>query len=137
MYRDFRSMREGWTKNLALLFPQPIQLAFTRMREFVALPLSILVSGAVFLEPRPALACAFLGVGVLYYALFLARIRKAHFPWRANAVAFLGLPLFAYLLCRSWFQSKVRHTVIWKGRTYTQSAPPAPLPSSIRKGSVS
>ena len=137
MYRDFRSMLEGWTKNLALLFPRPIQLALTRAREFVTLPLSLLVAGVLFLGPRRALAWAFLGVGVLYYALFLARIRKAHFPWRANLMAFLGLPLFVYLLCRSWFHSQVRHTVIWKGRTYTQSAPPAPLQSSIRKGSVS
>jgi hypothetical protein len=137
MYRDFRSMREGWTKNLALLFPHPIQLALTRTREFVTLPLALLIAGDLFLEPRRALAWAFLGVGVLYYALFLDRIRRAHFPWQANLVAFLGLPLFVYLLCRSWFHTKVRHTVVWKGRTYTQSAPQAPLSSSIGKGSLS
>jgi glycosyltransferase involved in cell wall biosynthesis len=137
MYRDFRSMREGWTKNLALLFPRPIQLALIRAREFVTLPLALFIAAVLFLEPRPALAWAFVGIGALYYALFLMRARKAHFPWPANLMAFLGLPLFVYLLCRSWFHAKVRHTVVWKGRTYTQSAPPAPLSSSIRKGSLS
>jgi len=137
MYRDFRSMREGWTKNLALLFPRPLHLAFTRTAEFVALPLALAVASALFLESRPALATEVFCLGVLCYAFFLARIRKAHFPWQANLMAFLGLPLFVYLLWRSWFHSKVRHTVVWKGRTYTQSEPSAPLSSSIRKGSIS
>jgi glycosyltransferase involved in cell wall biosynthesis len=33
MYRDFTSMREGWTKNLALLFPSPGRLAALRLLE--------------------------------------------------------------------------------------------------------
>jgi glycosyltransferase involved in cell wall biosynthesis len=34
MYRDWRHMREGWTKNLALLFPSPGRLAALRLLEF-------------------------------------------------------------------------------------------------------
>ncbi len=34
MYRSFSQMWEGWTKNLALLFPHPYWLAFRRLAEF-------------------------------------------------------------------------------------------------------
>ena len=30
MYRNFAQLREGWTKNLALLFPSPLRLALLR-----------------------------------------------------------------------------------------------------------
>src|SRR6266852_2411994 len=35
MYRTFAQLREGWTKNLALLFPHPTWLAVRRLAEFV------------------------------------------------------------------------------------------------------
>ncbi len=37
MYRGLRQMREGWTKNLALLFPDASSLACRRLAEFAAL----------------------------------------------------------------------------------------------------
>ncbi len=89
MYRDFRSMCEGWTKNLALLFPHPLRLAFYR-----------------------------------------------HFPMKDNLAAFFGLPLFVWLLWRSWLHSNVRRAVTWKGRTYPHLEPSTPVESSTRKGSL-
>ena len=35
MYRSFAQLREGWTKNLALLFISPARLALLRLTEFV------------------------------------------------------------------------------------------------------
>jgi glycosyltransferase involved in cell wall biosynthesis len=35
MYRNWRELREGWTKNLALLFPQTLRLAAIRGIEFL------------------------------------------------------------------------------------------------------
>jgi glycosyltransferase involved in cell wall biosynthesis len=35
MYRTWRDLREGWTKNLALLFPRTLQLAARRSIEFL------------------------------------------------------------------------------------------------------
>ena len=35
MYRSFAQLREGWTKNLALLFPSPVRLAVLRLIEFL------------------------------------------------------------------------------------------------------
>jgi hypothetical protein len=42
MYRNFARMREGWTKNLALLFSRPGRLALRRMTEF------LLAGGGIF-----------------------------------------------------------------------------------------
>src|SRR5580704_13638971 len=35
MYRTFAQLREGWTKNLALLFPHPVSLAARSLLEFL------------------------------------------------------------------------------------------------------
>jgi glycosyltransferase involved in cell wall biosynthesis len=136
MYRDFRSMREGWTKNLALLFPHPLRLAIYRGLEFVVIAGTLLSAAVMLYNQYYAAAGAFSGFCILPCMLFFARISKAHFPMKANSAAFFGLPLFVWLLARSWFHSTVRGAVIWKGRTYKQSATSTPVESSIRKGSL-
>jgi hypothetical protein len=117
MYRSFAQLREGWTKNLALLFPSPSRLALLRLTEFVLITgsLAAAVTAVVRNHPKPALAAAFVGAAV--YGLFLNRIRKAHFSWEANALSLLGLPLFAYLLVRSRLSYR-KGSVNWKGRNY-------------------
>jgi hypothetical protein len=117
MYRSFSQLREGWTKNLALLFPAPGRLALLRMTEFLLIAGGIVAAIATGLRGhfRPALAAAILAGAV--YAFFLKRIRKAHFPWDANALSLFGLPLYSYLLLRSALSYK-RGDVRWKGRTY-------------------
>jgi glycosyltransferase involved in cell wall biosynthesis len=49
MYRSWRDLRDGWTKNLALLFPQTLRLAAKRGLEFVlaAGGISAAVAGAL------------------------------------------------------------------------------------------
>jgi glycosyltransferase involved in cell wall biosynthesis len=134
MYRDFRSMCEGWTKNLALLFRRPLALAAWRGLEFVAMAGLFTASAISIAGGNSAAALAELVVFAGIYSLFLGRIRRAHFPAIANVVAILGLPLFAILLLRSWLHVKVQRAVTWKGRTYTHSAPTGAADSSIRKG---
>jgi glycosyltransferase involved in cell wall biosynthesis len=122
MYRSLPSMIGGWTKNLAMLFHRPLQLAAARGLEFVLIVgLSL---AAVFELVHQELFGAFaLFIGVLIFAgLFLWRVRQAHFAGLANLVALFGLPLFSWLLVRSWWQVRVRHAVTWKGRIYPQSA---------------
>ena len=101
MYRSFVQLREGWTKNLALLFPSPAQLALLRLTEFALVVCGLAVAVAALLRGhnKPALAAVVLVLAV--YGLFLRRIRRAHFSWEANALSLLGLPLFSYLLFRS------------------------------------
>ena len=120
MYRSFAQLREGWTKNLALLFPSPVRLAVLRLTEFLLIAggLAAAVTAALRSHFRPAVATAILAVTV--YGFLLNRIRKAHFSWHANALAPAGLPLFAYLLLRSRL-SHNQGSVRWKGRTYGNS----------------
>jgi hypothetical protein len=119
MYRSFTQLREGWTKNLALLFPSPARLAVLRGLEFVLIVASFAISLVTALRGhgRPAVAAGVLGVTL--YAAFLTRIRRAHFSWDANILALFGLPLFSYLLLRSR-KMHANGTVSWKGRQYSE-----------------
>jgi glycosyltransferase involved in cell wall biosynthesis len=135
MYRDFRSMCEGWTKNLALLFPHPLTLAVFRMLEFVAIPVLAVVAALALRRDSPAIAFSALGASAGLYARFWRRVRRAHFPAAANLLSFFGVPLFAWLLARSWLHCNVRGTATWKGRTYSHSAPDRRPASSIGRGS--
>lgn len=117
MYRNFTQLREGWTKNLALLFPWPGRLAVLRLTEF-----ALIVGSAAVAIPKIAAGRWQAGVlasvlGISMFVLLLKRIRRAHFAWDASVLSLIGLPLFAYLLLRS----KLAHemgSVSWKGRSY-------------------
>ncbi len=118
MYCSFDWMWEGWTKNLALLFPNPRWLALKRALEFMLIA-ACLVGIGVSVPDRDRLGIAINGVflaGLLIF--FYRRIRRAHFDWISNLVAPLGLPLFALLLVNSYISHKTG-SVSWKGRRYT------------------
>jgi glycosyltransferase involved in cell wall biosynthesis len=119
MYRSFAQLREGWTKNLALLFRRPAQLAVLRLTEFVLIVGSVAASVVMGLRGRSESGAA---VGVLALVLLvrlLTRIRRAHFSWDANCLALVGLPLFSYLLLRSRTAYQ-NGSVSWKGRLYAE-----------------
>ncbi len=118
MYRNFSHLREGWTKNLALLFPSPLRLAALRALEFVLIVASFAISIASTMRgrSRPALVAA--ALAAVLYTFFLKRIRRAHFSWDANVLALFGLPLFSYLLLRSKI-AYAKGKVPWKGREYS------------------
>jgi hypothetical protein len=118
MYRNFAQLREGWTKNLALLFPAPARLAALRAIEFVLIAASAAVAISAALRGREQSAAAAGILAVILYALFLKRIRRAHFSWDANLLAVFGLPLFSYFLMRSK-SAHATGTVAWKGRKYS------------------
>ena len=120
MYRSVAQLREGWTKNLALLFRSPARLAALRSIEFVLIIASfgIVVAATLRQHRTPAALAAILAV--ILYALFLRRIRRAHFSWDANLLALFGLPLFSYLLLRSEIFHQ-RGSVSWKGRSYPRA----------------
>ena len=118
MYRSFAQLREGWTKNLALLFPSPAQLAALRTLEFVLIVASAAIGLASALHGHRQPAAVAATLSVILYALFLTRIRQAHFDWDANVLALLGLTLFAYLLLRSK-TAHAKGSVPWRGRKYS------------------
>lgn len=136
MYRSFSAMVEGWTKNLALLFRHPLRLAMVRALEFGIISAGI-CGGALLVRWRhPRLAFVCLLLGLMFYFKFFVRILAAHFPWKANLLALFGLPLFSWLLLRSYLHANVRGAVTWKGRTYTHSAAARCNDSSTKEGSL-
>jgi hypothetical protein len=120
MYRSFAQLREGWTKNLVLLFRSPVRLAVLRLTEFVLIAGGATATIATGLHGKwhPAGAAAILTL--ILGAFFLKRIRRAHFSWDANVLALVGLPLFSYLLLRSKMAYR-NGTVTWKGRHYVKN----------------
>jgi glycosyltransferase involved in cell wall biosynthesis len=133
MYRTFGAMWEGWSKGLAILFRRPVLLATRRALEFVAI--ALLFGAGIIMVARQHFESGvlFLAIGAVFYLIFLFRTRQAHFPWKANLMAFIGLPIYVSLLLRSNLHFNRRGELTWKGRTYSQSAPKAAVDSSIRK----
>src|SRR5215469_3040611 len=116
MYRNFAQLREGWTKNLTLLFPRPAWVAVK-----ILLPWGI---------PWLTLMLSFVGFPELMHRWWwsvifvMGAVRNTMRLQRANfdlAMEFLGasfgMPMFAYLLLRSKRMHR-KGTVGWKGRSY-------------------
>ena len=116
MYRTFRQLREGWTKNLALLFPNPGWLAAKTLLLW-AIPwvaLAMESSGGA----RQAWWGMFFVGGILYDTM---RLHRANFDLTMQLLAALfGMPMFAYLLLRSK-RAHAQRNVGWKGRIYGSS----------------
>jgi glycosyltransferase involved in cell wall biosynthesis len=111
MYRNYAQLRDGWTKNLALLFPSPAWLAAKTL--------------ALWIIPWTSLSLTFAGrwrwsaifIGTLLF--LIARLRRANFTWDRELLgALFGMPMFAYLLLRSK-HAHANGSVPWKGRTYS------------------
>jgi glycosyltransferase involved in cell wall biosynthesis len=117
MYRSFTQLVEGWTKNLALLFKAPAQLAMVRLLELAAIFGGLVVVVLTRTDARLAMLVAI--AVTLTYLNFLRRIRRAHTDAASSALAIFGLPIFSYLLLRSKLYYKWRRSVTWKGRRYS------------------
>jgi glycosyltransferase involved in cell wall biosynthesis len=121
MYRNFDEIRDGWTKNLALLFPATVRLANLRRLEFLLILGGIIIGAVEAARERIFLSVIAFVVAAVLYGLFLKRIRRAHFSWESNLLSVLGLPVFSYLLLRSRFFHD-SGKVSWKGRLYGSAA---------------
>jgi glycosyltransferase involved in cell wall biosynthesis len=118
MYRTLPEMVEGWTKNLALLFPSPVLLAMWRVLDvllFFGLPaLAVaLPSSRPMWQP---LVIWVIWARTLFR--FYGRVGRSHFPAADVAISILGVPLFIWLLVRSYLHHRVKRSVGWKGRIY-------------------
>jgi glycosyltransferase involved in cell wall biosynthesis len=117
MYKTTSEMIEGWTKNLALLFPKPVALALWRILDlllFFGLP--ALAWSIYWLQPWQRSVLLLLWIRTLWR--FYSRVARSNFPWFDVAVSILGIPLFVYLLVRSIIHHRFKKNVAWKGRTY-------------------
>jgi hypothetical protein len=134
MYRNWTQLREGWTKNLAVLFPHPGRLA--------------LQSVFLWFMAWSALGVAAYGVASQYFgqyfgwivfaALWLVvygRTSAAHFSATNNVIAIaFGLPMFAYLLLLSK-RAHATGKVFWKDRTYGVGAPKS-VPAEVKSADL-
>ena len=133
MYRSFSAMMEGWTKNLALLFAHPVRLAMVRALEFFLISFLIAVAPVLMLNQRYESGLLYLlasGLALWYFWLW---IHAGHSRWQAALPAFFGLPLFSWVLLRSYLHVQVRGAVAWKGRMYGHSETHGEIHSSIRE----
>jgi len=118
MYRSFGELWEGWTKNLALLFPSARRLALRCAIEFGVIAVAAMFAVVAVLLDEKVAAVIGAAVSVLWFYLFLKRVQLAHFDWLSDVLSFLGLPLFAVLLWNSDISHR-RGSVRWKGREYS------------------
>lgn len=119
MYRSLGELAEGWTKNLALLFPHALLLAAWRTLDIALLFLPLILLWLPNLLLWQQLIIWILWARTL--VRFYRRVARSHFGFLNCALAPLGLPLFITLLVRSWLRHRVFRQVTWKGRDYRTS----------------
>ena len=120
MYRTTPEMIEGWTKNLALLFPKPVALALWRVLDillFFGLP--VIALSLYWLAPWQRSVILLLWVRTLWR--FYSRVARSKFPAFDVGISIFGVPLFVYMLLRSVFHHRFKRRVLWKGRSYNTS----------------
>jgi glycosyltransferase involved in cell wall biosynthesis len=128
MYRSWSQLREGWTKNLALLFPRPSYLAFQSLALWIVAWFSLAVAASAAINRRfPWIVLAAL------WLLLYRKIRAANFSTMISLIAMaFGPPIFAYLLLRSK-KAHANGRVSWKGRNYNIEIESVRVPMSMSK----
>lgn len=119
MYRTFRAMWEGWTKNL---FPL---LGGTRgftIRELLrATPLALVLAGLLFCwVTHPNWKVVVTGIviaAICGHARYASDLYKNLFPISMVKYYELGMCLYGAALIDSWWKN-TRGSVVWKGRAY-------------------
>jgi len=142
MYRSFRQLREGWIKNLALLFPHTGGLALRTLVWWVIgwgifffpmlMPIGVGLTnrvasltqfhGAFLVLARIADHWWWHGPTILGPLFLVQRLRRANFTSDMEILGSLfGYPMFAYLLLRSK-RAHEQGSVPWKGRSYSSQS---------------
>jgi glycosyltransferase involved in cell wall biosynthesis len=116
MYRNWPQLRDGWTKNLALLFPKPGWLAVKTL-VWWGLPVGNVL--LPFAAPEIVHHLWWFMPGAFAYSCNTVRLHRANFDLVMEFLgAIFGMPTFAYLLLRSK-RAHRKGSVTWKGRTYS------------------
>jgi glycosyltransferase involved in cell wall biosynthesis len=114
MYRGVGDMVEGWTKNLALLFPHALRLAAWRLLDLALLLLPVVLVVLPYLELWKVCVIWLLWLRTLLR--YFNRVRRSNMGMGNCVLSMFALPLFVALLVRSWMKHRVFHQVTWKGR---------------------
>jgi len=117
MYRSLPEMVEGWTKNLALLFPSAVLVAGMQMLQFLlffGLPALALGMPLLAIWQRWAILLVWLRTSWGFFG----RVSRSKFSTADVAISIFGVPIFCWLLLRSYLHHHVSKQVDWKGRRY-------------------
>ncbi len=117
MYRSLPEMVEGWTKNLALLFPSAVLVAGMQMLQFLlffGLPALAMAMPLLVIWQRWAILLVWLRTSWGFYG----RVARSKFSAADVAISIFGVPLFCWMLLRSHLHHRVTRSVDWKGRRY-------------------
>jgi cellulose synthase/poly-beta-1,6-N-acetylglucosamine synthase-like glycosyltransferase len=118
MYSGVGDMMEGWTKNLAMLFGNPLFMAAGTLLNFLlllGLPLLPWLMPSLQFWQMLAIGLLWLRVLLRYFS----RVGRSHAPFVDRILSVFALPLFAFLLVRSWQKVTIAKSVTWKGRKYS------------------
>jgi glycosyltransferase involved in cell wall biosynthesis len=136
MYRGFRALWEGWTKNLYLLMDgKPTQSFSEFAKVFPAVEIIVLsllgslLRGAYQPSLIPLAALLILAMA-LRCARFAEQLYRNLYPLSYIKYYVPGMCLYSAALIASWWKN-TRGSVQWKGRTYRSGAQPLaqkPLP---------
>lgn len=143
MYRSFRAMWEGWTKNLYPLVGSKSAILF----EFIELIVILGIALALSDRELDGLSWLILGSSacmlVLPFAYYVAFLRRSRLPVSLIQYYVPGACLYWAALIASWWKT-THGAVTWKGRAYPPRTPvrnaaeqqiPHPHPQKTRLGS--
>ena len=123
MYRNWDQMKEGWTKNLALLFKHPGWKAWNvGFYYYMTLGGFLFIALGVFGMAAHHRIIPWVSVLYMFFPVSAwLLLRRAHFSLAITVIALLlGPPVFVYLLLRSRSQNR-NGKIVWKDRKYLPS----------------
>lgn len=128
MYRTFRQMWRGWTKNLFLLYGGNSGRILGTIFELMLMPLlpqAATVAFLIWLWITPA-QIWFEVAAIACFALFLGynwnysrQLKRLGFPAHLWMYLWMGAPLLSLMLLNSLRAYKRAGSIEWKGRTYS------------------
>lgn len=123
MYRSFRAMWEGWSKNLQLLMGGSWPATVGNLVVWLGIMLAPGIVGRRYLSESAwvALVAPFAFVAVLS-AQYATYLRRNRYPGSYIRYFVPGLCLYFAARMASWWKS-TRGSVDWKGRTYAARTP--------------
>jgi glycosyltransferase involved in cell wall biosynthesis len=126
MYRDRRSLREGWSKNLVSLFGTPAENPAMAARLLAPFAAAAVLAGSLARRRPIAGTAAFSALAVLHLR-YRRRLRAQGLDGNHAALLLPAAASLAQWWLQSWWRAAAGKTVNWKGREYPgkNSQPPA------------
>jgi len=122
MYRGFREVVDGFTKNVAYAFSGPLGLCFG-IQGIVSIVLTVLPAIVLLALPfgvrvpssDVALAAAGYGLFVLAQAALAVVLGRSLWPAFTHPIM---AAVWAAIICRSFYQRMIRRRLTWRGRQF-------------------